>query len=211
MKELDRVIQKRGKRTPRVLLHACCGPCSSAVLEYLAQYFDVTVLWYNPNIYPQAEFDLRFKTLVSLIEKMGLADRVSVLAEPRKSEAYYSRIKGLENGSRGRPALRGMLPAAAHGMRAPREILRLRLFLQYPHPLPPQGRGPHQHSRRGDRPRRRRELAPSDFKKRDGENRSIELCEQYGVYRQLYCGCEFSLHHREETAAAMQEAQHEEE
>ena len=59
-KELDKIIQKRGKKLPRVLLHSCCGPCSSSVLEYLTQYFDVTLLWYNPNIYPQQEFDRRF-------------------------------------------------------------------------------------------------------------------------------------------------------
>ena len=62
-KELDRIIQKRGQKVPRVLLHACCGVCSGAVLEYLTQYFDVTVLWYNPNLYPQTEFDRRFKAL----------------------------------------------------------------------------------------------------------------------------------------------------
>ena len=81
-KELDRIIQKRGKKTPRVLLHSCCGPCSSAVLEYITQYFDVTLLWYNPNLYPKEEFDRRFKTQVELIEKMGLADKVNILAEP---------------------------------------------------------------------------------------------------------------------------------
>lgn len=96
-KELDRIIQKRDKRMPRVLLHSCCGPCSSSVLEYLTQYFDVTLLWYNPNIYPKEEFDRRFKTQVQLIESMGLADKVSVLAEPWKSADYYARIKGLEN------------------------------------------------------------------------------------------------------------------
>ena len=76
-KELDRIIQKRGQKTPRVLLHSCCGPCSSAVLEYITQYFDVTLLWYNPNLYPKEEFDRRFRTQVELIEKMGLADKVT--------------------------------------------------------------------------------------------------------------------------------------
>ena len=79
-RELERIIEKRGGRRPRVLLHVCCGPCSSAVLEYLTQYFDVTILWYNPNIYPEAEFERRFQTLVRLVEDMGLADRVSILA-----------------------------------------------------------------------------------------------------------------------------------
>ena len=79
-RELDRIIQKRGQKTPRVLLHSCCGPCSSAVLEYITQYFDVTLLWYNPNLYPKKEFDRRFETQVELIEKMGLADKVNILA-----------------------------------------------------------------------------------------------------------------------------------
>ena len=48
-KELDRIIQKRGKTLPRVLLHGCCAPCSSSVLDYLTEYFDVSLLWYNPN------------------------------------------------------------------------------------------------------------------------------------------------------------------
>ncbi len=96
-KELDRIIQTRGRTMPRVLLHSCCGPCSSAVLEYLTKYFDVTVLWYNPNLYPKAEFERRFQTQVELIEKMGLADRVSILAENWKSEDYARRVKGLED------------------------------------------------------------------------------------------------------------------
>ena len=90
-KELDRIIQKRGQKVPRVLLHACCGVCSGAVLEYLTEYFDVTVLWYNPNLYPQAEFDRRFQALVQMIERMGLGDKVSVLAEPWKHEDYDRR------------------------------------------------------------------------------------------------------------------------
>ena len=96
-RELDRIIEKNGGARPRVLLHVCCGPCSSSVLEYLTQYFDVTILWYNPNIYPEAEFERRFRTLVKLVEDMGLADRVSILAEPHKSGDYYSRVKGLED------------------------------------------------------------------------------------------------------------------
>ena len=96
-KELDRIIQKRGAKTPRVLLHACCGVCSSAVLEYLTKYFDVTVLWYNPNLYPKAEFERRFEALVQIIERMGLADRVEILAEPWKSEDYTRRVQGLED------------------------------------------------------------------------------------------------------------------
>ena len=96
-RELDRIIEKQGERRPRVLLHVCCGPCSSSVLEYLTQYFDLTLLWYNPNIYPEAEFELRLETLKKLIGDMGLAERVNILLEPRRSEEYAARVIGLEN------------------------------------------------------------------------------------------------------------------
>ena len=105
--QMDAVLAGLGGTRPRLLLHACCGPCSSSVLEYLTQYFDVTLLWYNPNIYPKEEFDRRFKTQVQLIESMGLADKVSVLAEPWKNADYYA------------PAGNG----------APRQALSIRLFL----------------------------------------------------------------------------------
>ena len=70
-KELDRIIQKRGKRMPRVLLHSCCGPCSSAVLEYLTQYFNITLFFYNPNIYPEREFSFRLAELERFSSEAG--------------------------------------------------------------------------------------------------------------------------------------------
>ena len=210
MKELDRIIQKRGGKLPRVLLHSCCGPCSSAVLEYLTQYFDVTLLWYNPNIYPQAEFDRRFRTQVELIEKMGLADKVSVLTEPRKSEDYYARIKGLENEPEG-----GKRCAECFRLRL-LECAKLAKHYGYDYFCSTLTLSRHKDAdlinTLGEEIGRAAGVSwlPSDFKKRDGENRSIELCEQYDIYRQLYCGCEFSLHRREETAALLAEAHDEE-
>ena len=197
-KELDRIIQKQGKKTPRVLLHACCGVCSSAVLEYLTRYFDVTLLWYNPNLYPQAEFDRRFQALVEIIEKMGLGDRVSVLAEPWKHEDYDRRVIGLENEPEG-------------GARCT-ECFRLRLFetarlakhYGYDYFCSTLTLSRHKDEKRinslGE------EIGgamgvqwlPSDFKKQGREMRSTELADFYGIYRQLYCGCEFSRHKREE-------------
>ena len=197
-RELDRIIEKQGEKRPRVLLHVCCGPCSSSVLEYLTRYFDLTLFWYNPNIYPEEEFVKRRETLVRLVDDMGLADRVSILLEPHRSGDYYPRVKGLENepegGRRCTECFRLRLEetarqAAARGF----DYFCTTLTL----------------SRHKDAVRINslaEEIAkaagvrwlPSDFKKRDGENRSIELCEIYHVYRQLYCGCEFSLKRREE-------------
>ena len=202
-KELDRIIQKRGKKTPRVLLHSCCGPCSSSVLEYLTQYFDVTLLWYNPNIYPKEEFDRRFQTQVELIEKMGLADKVSILAESWKSEDYYRRVKGLEEEPEG-----GKRFTECFRLRL-LETARLAKHYGYDYFCTTLTLSRHKDSVRintlGEEIARAAGVSwlPSDFKKRDGEKRSLELCEKYGLYRQLYCGCEFSLHKREETAAEM--------
>ena len=200
-RELDRIIEKNGNKRPRVLLHVCCGPCSSAVLEYLTQYFDLTLLWYNPNIYPEAEFDLRLETLKKLIGDMGLADRVKLLTQPHRSDEYYARVKGLEDepegGKRCTECFRLRLEEAAKAAKAGGfDYFCTTLTL----------------SRHKDAVRINtlaEEIAqregvkwlPSDFKKRDGENRSIELCEQYHVYRQLYCGCEYSFRKREEHGA----------
>ena len=206
-KELDRIIQKRGQKTPRVLLHSCCGPCSSAVLEYITQYFDVTLLWYNPNLYPKEEFDRRFKTQVELIEKMGLADKVDILAEPWKSEDYYRRVKGLENEPEG-----GKRCAECFRLRL-LETARLAKHYGYDYFCTTLTMSRHKDAvlinTIGEEIAKAVGVSwlPSDFKKRNGENRSIELSEQYGLYRQLYCGCEFSLHKREETAKEMEKQQ----
>ena len=200
-RELDRIIERNGDTRPKVLLHVCCGPCSSAVLEYLTQYFDLTLLWYNPNIYPEAEFDLRLETLKKLIGDMGLADRVKLLTQPHRSDEYYARVKGLEDESEGgkrcTECFRLRLEEAAKAAKAGGfDYFCTTLTL----------------SRHKDAVRINtlaEEIAqregvkwlPSDFKKRDGENRSIELCEQYHVYRQLYCGCEYSFRKREEHGA----------
>ena len=206
-KELDRIIQKRGQKTPRVLLHSCCGPCSSAVLEYITQYFDVTLLWYNPNLYPKEEFDRRFKTQVELIEKMGLADKVDILAEPWKSEDYYRRVKGLENEPEG-----GKRCAECFRLRL-LETARLAKHYGYDYFCTTLTLSRHKDAvlinTIGEEISKAVGVSwlPSDFKKRNGENRSIELSEQYGLYRQLYCGCEFSLRKREETAKAPEKQQ----
>lgn len=198
MKELDRIIQKRGKRAPRVLLHSCCGPCSSSVLEYLTKYFDVTLLWYNPNIYPQEEFDRRFQTQVQLIEKMGLADKVQLLAESWKSEDYYRRVKGLEDEPEG-----GKRCTECFRLRL-METARLAKHYGYDYFCTTLTVSRHKDAVRinelGEEIGRAAGVGwlPSDFKKRDGENRSRDLSEAYGLYRQLYCGCEFSLRRREE-------------
>lgn len=189
-----------------MLLHGCCGPCSSSVLEYLTQFFDVTVLWYNPNLFPGEEFSRRYDTLRELIGKMGLTERVNVVFEEYRSEEYYRAVRGLENepegGKRCTECFRLRLKECA-------KIAAERGFDYFCTTLTV--------SRHKDAERINRlgeEIAaelgvrwlPSDFKKRNGENRSQELAELYGLYRQLYCGCEFSLRKREEGGAKKEDA-----
>ena len=197
MRELDRIVQKSAGRRPRVLLHSCCGPCSSSVLETLTKYFDVTLLWYNPNLYPQEEFDRRFAAQIELIENMGLTEEVSVLAERRKHEDYLRRVKGLENEPEG-------------GARCT-ECFRLRLFecaklakqYGYDYFCTTLTVSRHKDAERinalGEEIGKAFGVAwlPSDFKKRGGEQRSQQLAAQHGIYRQNYCGCKFSLRGRE--------------
>ena len=197
-KELDRIIQKRGKTPPRVLLHSCCGPCSSAVLEYLTQYFDVTLLWYNPNLYPQAEFDRRFQAQVEIIEKMGLTEQVNILAEPWKHEDYLKRVKGLENEPEG-----GARCTECFRLRL-METARLCKHYGYDYFCTTLTLSRHKDAVRinalGEEIGKAFGVAwlPSDFKKQGREMRSRDLANQYGIYQQLYCGCEYSLHKREE-------------
>ena len=185
---------------PRVLLHSCCGPCSSSVLETLTQYFDVTLLWYNPNLYPAAEFERRFQAQTEIIEKMGLADRVNILAESYRSEEYYAQIKGLENepegGKRCEQCFRLRLTEAA-------EIARRDGYDYFCSTLTvSRHKDAELINTVGEEISRAVGVKwlPSDFKKRGGEDRSVELSEKHGIYRQLYCGCEFSLRRREQAA-----------
>lgn len=204
MKELDRIVQHAGAKKPRVLLHSCCGPCSSAVLETLTRDFDVTLLWFNPNLYPQEEFDRRFRTQTELIEKMGLADRVSILAESRKHEEYLRRVKGLEDepegGARCTECFRLRLVECARlaGQYGFDYFCTTLTVSRY--------KDAERINALGEEAAKAFGVAwlPSDFKKRGGEERSRRLAEQYGLYRQNYCGCEFSL--RERAARAEESA-----
>ena len=193
-------MQNCGGSAPRVLLHSCCGPCSSSVLEYLTQHFKVTLLWYNPNLFPAAEYERRLKAQREIIEKMGLKDRVDILIESHRSEDFYKETEGLEDepegGKRCEKCFRVRLAETAR-------LAKLRGFDYFCSTLTVSRHknavlinavGEDAGNLAGVK------WLPSDFKKRGGEDRSVELSEKYGIYRQLYCGCEFSLHHRQQVA-----------
>ena len=86
---------KDNNKKPKLLLHACCGPCSSYVIEYLSNYFDITIYYYNPNIYPEDEYLRRLNELIKFIKKFN--DKITVIEEKYNTKEYYDKIKGLEN------------------------------------------------------------------------------------------------------------------
>ena len=198
-RKFDKIVGQFGDAKPTILLHSCCGPCSSSVLELLSKYFDVTVLWYNPNLYPEAEYDKRLKTQKQLIDAIAEDGvQAKLLVEPWRSEDYFSRIKGLENepeeGKRCLECFKIRLEETAR-------IASERGFEWFCTTLTVSSRkdavainaiGREAEAKYGVK------WLPSEFKKREGNHRSIILSEKYGLYRQEYCGCVFSLVNREE-------------
>ena len=197
-RKFDNIVGQFGDGKPGILLHSCCGPCSSSVLEMLSKYFDVTVLWYNPNLYPEAEYDKRLETQKQLIDAIAEDGvQAKLLVEPWRSEDYFSRIKGLENepeeGKRCLECFKIRLEETAR-------IASERGFEWFCTTLTVSSRkdavainaiGREAEAKYGVK------WLPSEFKKREGNHRSIILSEKYGLYRQEYCGCVFSLVNRE--------------
>lgn len=196
-RELDRITAKNGENKPTLLLHACCGPCSSSVTEYLVNHFRVTVLWYNPNLYPEEEFDKRFSALTEILDKMGLRGQIPILPLPWNHESYLQQVQGLEEEPEG-----GKRCEECFRLRL-RECARIAREQNFDYFCTTLTVSRHKNAvllnAIGEEAGKACgvQWLPSDFKKRNGENRSQELSEQYGIYRQLYCGCEFSLKNRE--------------
>ena len=195
---LDKTIAehtKRGER-PRLLLHACCAPCSSYVLEYLSQHFDITLLFFNPNISPRSEYDLRANELARLISDMGLGD-VPMMTAEYSPELFEEIAKGLEDlpegGERCKRCYRLRLENAA---RAAKEG-------GYDYFTTTLSISPHKNSKWLCEIGADLEAQYgvfylySDFKKKNGYKRSIELSEKYSLYRQDFCGCKYSRQWKE--------------
>lgn len=191
---LDKTIETEcsGGRRPTLLLHACCAPCSSYVLEYLSQHFDITIFFYNPNISPKEEHDFRYAELVRLVGEMGLSLRVKVIEGAYEPERFYSLSKGLEELPEG-----GTRCAKCYDLRLS-ETAKLAAEGKYDFFTTTLSISPYKNAewlnsigvRLGEKYGVR--YLVSDFKKKNGYKRSCELSEKYGLYRQNFCGCEFS-------------------
>ena len=198
-KELDKTLEKLTKeeRVPKLLLHSCCAPCSSYVLEYLSQYFEITVFYYNPNIYPESEYTKRIWEQQKLIDELPAKHPISFMAGPYDKERFYEMASGLEHvkegGARCMKCYELRLREAAKiAKNAGCDYFTTTLSIS---PLKKAERLNEIGQRLGEE--YEVEYLLSDFKKKNGYKRSIELSKIYGLYRQDYCGCEFSMENRD--------------
>lgn len=193
-KELEKIIERNQNesRVPRLLLHSCCAPCSSYVLEYLSRYFSIMVFYYNPNISPREEYEKRVEEQRRLIEKLPAKHPITFVAGEYEPDRFYEMAKGLEKEPEGGKRCFGcyrlrLTEAAKLAKEGGYDYFTTTLTIS---PLKNAGKL----NEIGE------ELAgiyevehlPSDFKKKNGYKRSVELSGEYGLYRQDYCGCVFS-------------------
>ena len=192
---LDEML-KEVKKGSRLLLHSCCGPCSSYVISYLAKYFEITVFYYNPNIYPESEYTKRILEQQKLIREMSLKYPVSFLAGKYEREKFYDMVAGLEDLKEG-----GERCMKCYELRLS-ETARQAAAGGFDYFTTTLSISPMKNAQKlneiGIKTGKEYgvEYLVSDFKKKNGYKRSIELSKEYGLYRQDYCGCEFSLRDR---------------
>ncbi len=181
---MEKTLARLGEARPRLLLHACCAPCASWPLEALSEKLDITVYFYNPNIMPREEYEKR----------LGEFDKLRrypfrLVAEPWDNEAFLAAVRGREGdregGARGALCFRLRLGRTAEKAKAEGFDLFTTTLTVSPHKNAEviNGIGAELGESRGVR------WLPSDFKKREGYKRSIQICRELGIYRQDYCGC----------------------
>ncbi len=194
-KELEKLLkQLEGEgKVPDLLIHSCCAPCSSYVLEYLSEYFKITVFYYNPNIYPESEYTKRILEQQKLIRDMRFRYPVSFLAGKYDKEKFYKMAEGMEDLKEG-----GARCMKCYELRLS-ETARQAAAGGFDYFTTTLSISPLKNAQKlneiGERLGREYgvEYLMSDFKKKNGYKRSIELSKEYGLYRQDYCGCEFSI------------------
>lgn len=176
----------------KLLVHACCAPCSSYVLEYLSNYFEITVLFYNPNIDEKEEYDKRALELKRLVSTVNYKNKVDVVILDHDPSEFYQVVEGLENELEGGPRcfkcyrLR-MEKAAKYAKENNFDYFTTTLSISpYKNSSKLNEIGSILEKEYGIK------YLYSDFKKKNGYKRSIELSKKYSLYRQNFCGCKFS-------------------
>ena len=197
-KELDSLIENLVKenKTPKLLLHSCCAPCSSYVLEYLSKYFKISIFFYNPNIYPLEEYSRRVTEQKGLITVLKVKNQIDFIEGRYDTESFYNLSKGLEEEREG-----GERCFKCYELRL-KEAAIIAKEQGFDYFTTTLSISPHKNSQILNQIGKKLseeydvKYLYSDFKKKEGYKRSIELSSQYNLYRQDYCGCVFSKRER---------------
>lgn len=192
--KLEEIIKENQelKKIPTLLLHSCCAPCSSYVLEYLTDYFKITIFYYNPNIYPYDEYEKRLSEQVRLINSLPVKNKIDILYCDYDNNKFENIVKGLENEKEG-----GNRCHKCYELRLEKTAITAKEnnFDYFSTTLTV---SPYKNSKIlneiGDVLSKKYNIKYlySDFKKKEGYKRSIELSRMYNLYRQNYCGCIYS-------------------
>ena len=172
-----------------MLLHSCCGPCSTIVITLLKENYDVDIFYYNPNIYPLAEFEKRYHEQEKVCHNLG----VNLIKAEYDDDNYYKFVSGLENEREGGARCKKcfeyrLLKTAEYAKNNGYDVFATTLSVS-----------PHKNTLiinevGGDISKKFEiEFLPENFKKKDGYKKSIDLSKQMNLYRQNYCGCKFSI------------------
>lgn len=193
-KQLDKIIDEiqKNNETPTLLLHSCCAPCSSYVLEYLSQYFKITIFYYNPNISPKEEYKKRVEEQKRLISQLPTKNPVSFIEGEYIPQDFYNMAKGMEDLKEG-----GERCFKCYRLRL-EKTAKLAKEQEFDYFTTTLSISPYKNAPKLN------EIAeelseiysvknlPADFKKKEGYKRSIQLSSEYNLYRQNYCGCVYS-------------------
>lgn len=199
-RELEQLIaeNQRQQQVKTVFLHSCCAPCSSYCLEFLSKYFQVTVFYYNPNIYPEEEYRKRVVEQQEFIKKFPAKHKISFVEGEYNPQDFYNAVKGLEHIAEG-----GERCFACYRLRL-MEAYQMACQAGFDYYTTTLTISPLKNAQKlneiGEEIARegagKTMFLPSDFKKKNGYKRSVELSNEYGMYRQDYCGCVFSKKER---------------
>ena len=188
-REMENIIENLQEKNS-LLLHSCCGPCSTAVLKRLTDRFDISIYFYNPNIYPESEFYKRAETQKDVIAKMG--GSIELIVGSYEEDKYFESVKGLENLGEGSLRCKNCYEFRL------REAARYAKAHNFDYFTTTLSVSPYKNATwineiGGEL---KEEVGVkflySDFKKKEGYKESIVLSKKYNLYRQDYCGCKFS-------------------
>ena len=179
----------------KLLLHSCCGPCSSYVISYLTNYFDITILYYNPNIYPYDEYLKRKQEQIKLINEIDCSNNLDIMDCDYDNDLYEKCIIGLENEPE-----RGNRCMVCYNLRMEKTAKMAKEY-NYDYFCTTLSVSPYKNAEWineiGEKLQNKYNInwLYSDFKKKDGYKQSILLSKKYNLYRQDYCGCIYSKPH----------------